>query len=464
MALRPETVRGELRALARLAVPLALAAAAQSLMGVVDTAVVGRAGPAALAGTGLGNILFFAVSVLGMGLMMGLDPLVSQAFGAGDAPRARHLLWQGGWLSLGVGMALALPLVFAPLLLVPGGIEPAVAAQAAGYLWARLPGLPALLFFFASRAYLQSAGSARAVLASAVLANVANFLLDLLLVFGGASYPDWTGPLRLVPALGAAGSGIATTIATFLQGAYLAWAAGTVGARGPFSRRPVRRELEAALRVGLPVGLHMGAEVGIFALVGFFAGRLGTVPLAAHQIAIALASFSFNAAVGIGNAGSVRVGWAVGAGDRAAARRSGLTAFGAGAAFMSLWGLAFLAFPGAFSRLMSDDPAIVAVAAPLLRVAGVFQLSDGIQAVGAGVLRGAGDTRFTFVANMVGHWALGLPAALVLGLALGGGVTGLWWGLCAGLTFVAVALFLRFRRISARAIAPLRPAVPPEAG
>ena len=460
----PSGPRGELRALAHLAVPLALASAAQSLMGLVDTAVVGRAGAEPLAGTGLGNVLFFAVSVLGMGLMMGVDPLVAQAVGAGDARRARHLLWQGAWLALGVGTALAVPLAFAPLLLVPGGIEPAVAAQAAGYLWARLPGLPALLFFFGARAYLQAAGRPRAVLASAVVANVVNLVLDLLLVFGGASYPEWTGPLRHVPAMGATGSGVATTLATLLQVAHLAWAARAVAPGGAVSRRPAPRELEAAVRVGLPVGLHMGAEVGVFALVGFLAGRLGTVPLAAHQIAIALASFSFNAAVGIGNAGSVRVGWAVGARDTAAARRSGLTAFAAGAGFMAAWGLAFLLFPGAFARMMSDDPAIVAAATPLLAVAGVFQVSDGAQAVGAGVLRGAGDTRFTFVANMVGHWALGLPAALLLGLALGLGVTGLWWGLCAGLTAVAVALFVRFQRLSAREIVPLHATAPPPAG
>ena len=200
----------------------------------------------------------------------------------------------------------------------------------------------------------------------------------------------------------------------------------------------------------------MAAEVGVFALVGLLAGRLGAVPMAAHQVALALASFSFNAAVGIGNAGSVRVGWAVGSRDTPAARRAGLVAFGTGAALMSTWGLAFLLFPGLFARLMSSDAAVVAATTPLLRVAGLFQISDGIQAVGAGVLRGAGDTRFTLWANLVGHWALGLPAALGLGLALGYGVTGLWWGLLVGLTAVAVALFFRFRRVSSREIVPIQ--------
>jgi len=455
MALSIPTVREEVGALARLALPLALAAGAQALMGVVDTAVVGRAGAVPLAGTGLGNILFFSVAVAGMGMMMGLDPLVSQAFGARDPGRARHLLWQGAWLSAAVGAALAVPLALAPLALVPGGIDSEVARQASGYLWARLPGLPPLLFFFAARSYLQAALAPRAVLASAVLANVANLLLDLLLVFGGAGLGRWAGPLRAVPPLGATGSGIATTLATLLQAAVLAWAVARLPSGSGYSRAPAREELARAVRVGLPVGLHMGAEVGIFALVGFLAGRLGTIPLAAHQVAIAVASFSFNAAVGIGSAGSVRVGWAVGARDTLAARRAGLVAFGAGAAFMSLWGAAFLAFPGAFARLMSGDPSVAAVATPLFRVAGVFQVADGVQGVGAGVLRGAGDTRFTFAANMVGHWALGLPAALLLGLALGWGVTGLWWGLCAGLVAVAVALFLRFREISSRELVPI---------
>ena len=452
---RVDTLREELRALTRLALPLGLAAAAQALMGVVDTAVVGRAGAAPLAGTGLGNVLFFAVTVLGMGTMMGLDPLVAQAFGSGDAPRARHLLWQAAWLSLAVGLALALPLALAPLALRPGGIEPEVARQASGYLWARLPGLPPLLFFFGARSYLQAAGRPRQVLASAVLANVANLLLDLLLVFGGAGLGPWAGPLRLVPALGATGSGIATTLATVVQAAFLASVVGRVDPGGRFGRSPARVEMGRALRVGLPVGLHMGAEVGIFALVGFLAGRLGTVQLAAHQVAIAVASFSFNAAVGIGSAGSVRVGWAVGARDTAAARRAGFAALGVGAGFMTLWGAAFLLAPGAFARLMSDDASVVAAATPLFRVAGVFQVADGIQGVGAGVLRGAGDTRFTFGANMVGHWVLGLPAALVLGLGLGWGVTGLWWGLCAGLVAVALALLARFGHITSRELVPL---------
>lgn len=218
---------------------------------------------------------------------------------------------------------------------------------------------------------------------------------------------------------------------------------------------PRLADLRKALSVGIPVGLQMGAEVGVFSLVGLLAGRLGAQALAAHQIALSLASFTFCAALGVGQAGSVRVGWAVGARDTPAARRAGLSAFAGGAAIMSVSALCFWLIPAQLARLLSDQQEVIAAAVPLLAVCAFFQLSDGIQGVGAGVLRGAGDTRFAFLANVVGHYAIGLPVAIALGLWLGMGVIGLWWGLCAGLTAVAVALLTRFLRLSSREIVPL---------
>jgi MATE family multidrug resistance protein len=456
--------RHEILALARLAAPLAAASAGQSLMGLVDAAVVGRAGPAALAGIGLGNSLFFSLAAFGIGVMLGLDPLTAQALGAGDRTRARRLVWQGLWMALACGLALMVPLALLPLAAAPLGIDAGTAREGTRYVLARLPGVPALLFFFAARSYLQSLGATRPLLLAVVAANAVNLGLDLLLVFGGAGLPALPWPLRAVPAMGAMGAGLATTAVSWLQAGVLAWAIALTPAPR-LSRRdraPSRRDIALAARVGVPVGLHMGAEVGVFALVGFLAGRLGTEQLAAHQIAIALASFTFTAAVGIGQAGSVRVGWAVGAGDTGGARCAGLTAFAVGAGFMACAALAFVLFPGQLARAMSGDDGVVTAATPLLVVAAVFQISDATQAVGAGVLRGAGDTRFTFGANMVGHWLIGLPVAVGLGFALRLGVTGLWWGLCAGLSAVAAALLARFLWISSREIAPLVDAAPHE--
>ncbi|HYR18606.1 MAG TPA: MATE family efflux transporter [Myxococcales bacterium] len=446
---------GELRELLRLAVPIAVAQAGIALMGVVDTAVVGRLGAAALGAVGLANGIFFAVAVIGIGTVMGLDPLIAQAFGARDRPRTRALVWQGAWLALIVSAVLAVPLAFAPGLIDLAGIEPEVARGAKQFLWARLPGLLPMLLFIGLRAYLQAAAVLRPLLVATVLANLANFLLDLLLVFGGANLPAWSGPLRHVPAMGPAGSGLATTLCSFLQAGVLLAAASPLREPVAPPRAPDLRDLRAAARVGVPVGLQMGAEVGVFTLVGVLAGRLGQMSIAAHQVAISLASFTFCAAVGVGNAGSVRVGWAIGARDSRAARRSGLIAFAAGASIMTLSALAFWLFPRQVASLLSDRADVIAASAPLLAVAAVFQISDGVQAVGAGVLRGAGDTRFAFLANLVGHYAVGLPVAVALGLFAGRGVLGLWWGLCAGLTAVAVALLWRFLRLSSRDIAPL---------
>ena len=186
-------------------------------MGVVDTAVVGRAGGLPLAGVGLGLALFMALSVLGMGIMHGLDPLVSQAVGAGDAARARRLLWQGVWLAALLSVALAVPFAVAPSLLEPLGIAPDIAREAGRYLLWRLPGLPFFLAWLAARTYLQSLGSTRPMVVSMAIANVVNVAADLVLVLGGASLPAWAGPLRAVPPLGAAGAALATSLCSVLQ-------------------------------------------------------------------------------------------------------------------------------------------------------------------------------------------------------------------------------------------------------
>jgi MATE family multidrug resistance protein len=451
----PPRLLSELRELLRLALPIAAAQAGIALMGVVDTAVVGRLGAAALGAVGLANGIFFAVGIVGLGIVMGLDPLIAQAFGAADRPRTRALLWQGAWLSLIVSAVLAVPLAFGPAVIDFAGIEPEVARGGKQFIWARLPGLFPMLLFTAMRAYLQAAAVMRPLLIATVVANVANFLLDLLLVFGGASLPSWTGPLRLVPAMGPAGSGLATSLCSVLQAAVLIAAAAKLREREAPRRSPNLRDLARAARIGIPVGLQMGAEVGVFALVGVLAGRLGRMSIAAHQVAISLASFTFCAALGVGNAASVRVGWAVGARDRIAVRRAGLVAFATGAAIMSVAAVCFWLVPAKLALLLSDRSDVIAASVPLLAVAAVFQISDGIQGVGAGVLRGAGDTRFAFLANLVGHYAIGLPIAVTLGLYWGRGVIGLWWGLCAGLTAVALALLSRFLHLSSREIVPL---------
>jgi MATE family multidrug resistance protein len=424
-------------------------------MGLVDVAVLGRLGAKELAGSALANAIFFTCSVAGMGMVMGVDPLISQAFGAGDRVRARNVLWQGIWLALIVAGVLTLVLLGAAAALPYIGAEAELLPPARTFLLIRMLSLVPFMTFFAMRSYLQAQGTTRPLLISMVVANIANFVLDLLLVFGGSRLPDWTGPLQSVPALGVAGAALATVTCTVLQLVIVARAAFSIEVPGHVDHRWDSARIAQAARVGLPLALQMGAEVGIFALVGVLASRLGTLHLAAHQLVITVASFTFTVALGIAAAGSVRVGRAIGARSISRTRAAGHVAFVAGAIVMGFSGLMFAFFPRAIARLVTNQENIITAALPLMLVAAVFQLSDGIQATGAGVLRGAGDTKWSFYANLFGHWCIGLPVALFLGFRMGLGIVGLWWGLCAGLTVVAVLLFLRFEKLSRGEIKPI---------
>jgi MATE family multidrug resistance protein len=426
-------------------------------MGVVDTAIVGRLGASELGAVGLGNACFFTLWIIGMGIVMGIDPLIAQALGAGDEVRARGMLWQGVWLATIVGFVLSIPTALTPLLLQRIIPDQTVVRLATVYLLVRVVGFIPMLLFVVVRSYLQAQGITRPIIYAIVVTNIFNFLADLLFVFGGRILPEWTGPLRGIPAWGVGGAALATVLGSFLQLGMLAWVVRKVRLNDfpPGIWKPNRPDLARGFRVGLPVGLQFGAEVGIFALVGLLAGRLGREHLAAHQVAITLASFTFMFATGISAAASVRVGRAIGARDREGTRLAGVVAFITGASMMSIGGLIFWLFPGPLARLMSDKADVLVASASLLAVAAVFQVSDGTQSVGAGVLRGAGDTRFAFIANLLGHWVIGLPIALLLGFHFRQGIVGLWWGLCAGLTAVAILLFARFMRLSAQLIEPL---------
>jgi MATE family multidrug resistance protein len=427
----------------KLALPLALAQAGQALMGLVDTAVLGRLSAAAQAGAGLGNSLTFTCTFFGMGVMLALDPLVSQAFGGGHLARARGYFWQGVWLALLTSVMVATAVALLTYALEPMGVAPSVASGARTLMWWRLPGLPAVLLFVTTRSYLAGTGRVTAIFISMVVANVVNAVLVVVLVFG-------YGP---IPQLGVPGAALATVVSSWLQVIGLLVSLG----KAPIDSvsRPDPIQIFRLFSIGAPIGLQFLAESSVFSLTGVFAGRLGEHAGAAHQVALNWASLTFCMATGIGSAASTRVGWAIGRGDTAAARHAGLNAFLSVALFMALASLAFGVFPEAMAGMMSNDDAVIAQVLALFAVVAVFQISDGLQAVGAGALRGLGETKFTFWANFGGHFGVGLPVAYFLGVMGTRGVVGLWWGLSAGLSTVALALVLRFTRATQRAVARL---------
>jgi len=441
--------RTELKTLLRLAGPLAAAQAGTQIMGLVDLAVLGRLGAGEMGAAGLGNAIFFAISMLGIGINLGVDPMISQAFGAGDAVRARHVMWQGVWLALGVTVVLTVVLLFAPLLLPLFDVATPLRPIASQFLLVRTAGLAPMLLFFVLRAYLQSQHITRPMVIAMLIGNVFNFVSDIVLVFG------W-GPF---PRMGAAGAALSTDLGSVLQLLIVALTVKSI--RLPphdagVLHHPKWPEIRQAIRIGLPIGIQMAAEIGVFVLVGLLAGHLGAIDLAAHQLVLAFASFTFTIAVGVASAGAVRVGLAVGARDQPRTRMAGFSAITGGIAIMLAGAAVFAIFPRAVAGLMTDQENVIVAAVPVLLVAAVFQLSDGLQAIGAGILRGAGDTTFPLASNLVGHWLVGLPIALYLGFHRNMGIVGLWWGLCAGLTAVAILLLFRFNRLSKTAIVPIQ--------
>jgi MATE family multidrug resistance protein len=453
--------RRELGGLLALALPLCLGHLGHQFMSIVDTAMLGRYSSASLAGAGTAIGILFAITVVGIGIVMGLDTLIPQSLGAGEERGARDLLASGVRLALVLTVPVSAIVVGAALILPHSGIESEVADQAAAHLYGRLPGIASVLLFATLRSFLQAHGVTRPMVVATVLANVLNFAGDWVLIFGDRGLERLGLPAVGLPALGAFGSGVATSAAGWVSVLVGALAVRSLlraqAARAPAAPMPARvARARAIVHLGLPVGLQLLAEVGVFALTGVLAVLLGRLPAAGHNIALVLASFSFSTAIGIGAATSVRVGRAIGAGDTRDARRSGALGMVAAAGMMGSAGLLFLFMPHQLASLFSNDEAVRQAAVPLIRIAAVFQLSDAIQAVSAGALRGAGATRFTFAANVVGHYAIGLPVALLLGFALDMGAAGLWWGLSFGLTGVALAQSIRFRRLTAHPVARAR--------
>jgi MATE family multidrug resistance protein len=440
--------RTELRSLIRLAGPLAAAQAGNQLMGLVDLAVVGRLGARELGAAGLGNAIFFTISILGMGIVFGVDPMISHAFGGGDPVRARHLFWQGIWLAIGVTIVLTIVLLFSPMLFPLFGVQASLQPMAIQFVLVRTAGLAPMLLFLVARAYLQSQHITRPMVVAMLIGNVFNLISDIVLVYG------W-GPF---PRMGVAGAALSTDLGAVLQLSVVAWTVKSIGLPAHDAgelHHPNWSEIRRALGLGLPIGVQMAAEIGVFALVGLLAGHLGAIDLAAHQLVLALASFTFTIAVGVAAAASVRVGLAVGARDQPRTRTAGFAALTGGVGIMLVGASIFAFAPRAVARLLTDQENVITAAVPLLLVAAVFQLSDGLQAIGAGLLRGAGDTVFPLASNLVGHWLVGLPIALYLGFHRDMGIVGLWWGLCAGLTAVAILLLFRFNRLSKTAIVPI---------
>lgn len=427
-------LRSELRPMLALALPVAAAELGWMAMGLVDTMMVGRIGAEAIGAVSIGSHLYFTVAITGIGMLLGLDYLVAYAHGAGRDEDGRRALVQGLYLATAVSAVLTGVLLALEHNLDRFGLEPGVAAATPPYLRALTWSLWPLLLFAALRRYLQAIGHVAPIMTALISANLINAAVCWLLIFG-----HWGAP-----ALGAEGAGWATCASRVYMLGFLAVAVVRLERRAgrgwPASLRPDWSLLRQMVRLGLPASTQMLLECGVFATATVLAGGLAASALAAHQIALSAAAFTFMVPLGISAAAAVRVGHAVGRHQPLMARQAGWTALLLGAVVMLGAAAVFVLAPRAVLRAFTDAPEVIATGVTLLAVAAAFQLFDGLQVVATGVLRGLGDTRTPLLANLGGHWLLGLPVGALLCFHAGWGVIGLWVGLCVGLVVVAVAL------------------------
>lgn len=431
--------------MASIATPVVVVQVGMMLMGVVDTLMVGRIGADALAAVALGNLYFFMCIVIPMGTLMALDPLVAQAVGAEDDLAVTRAVQRGMLLAMVLGVvATAGMLPVRPILQAfrqPATIIPEATNYVHISAWSMVP----FLAFMVLRQSLQAMHRLAPIVITIVGANLLNVILNWVLIFGRFG----------VPRLEVTGAAIATVIGRWFMVALLlaiAWRdlrPHLVHLRADtFRMAPLGR----MLGLGLPIGLQQFLEYSAFATVGLMMGTFGPVQVASHHIALNLAALTFMVPLGVAAAGAVRVGHAVGADDQPRARRAARIALVLGTGFMTTTAALFLLLPRPLAGMYTDDLVVVAIAASLIPIAGVFQVFDGLQAVGAGVLRGLGDTQVPLVAMLSGYWLVGIPVSVWLGFHSPLGPRGLWWGFVAGLAATAVFLLVRVRVLLRRGV------------
>ncbi|MCA9502938.1 MAG: MATE family efflux transporter [Spirochaetaceae bacterium] len=442
--------RSELRALFELSAPISLTQLGYMVMGVIDTMMVARVGVEALAAVAIAGTWVWSSGSFVQGLIQGMDPLVSQAHGRGDDAGASLALHRGLVITLVVSLPLmALWASTEPILLALGQ-DPVVAGLAQTYLLARLPSAVGFLLFAALRQYLAARGVTRPAMWVMFAGNGVNVLLNWMLIFGH---------LGMAP-LGVVGAGIATSITnTLLPLGLWLWMRAYHLPDGAW-RRFDPRMLELAgfgryLWLGFPVGVQLALEANAFTIAMLMVGWLGVASLAAHQVVINMASFTFMLPLGIAIGASARAGNLIGAGDAARLRMACRTALYMGGGVMSIAAIVFVTLRSWLPALYVDDAAVVTIAATLLPIAAGFQIADGVQVVGGGLMRGMGRPYAGAVVNLIGFYGLGLPLAHHLAFRSGLGIVGVWWGMAVALAGVAIMLCLWVARTARRPLEEL---------
>lgn len=430
-----------------LAYPVVLSQLGHVLVGTADAMMVGRVGTNELAAVSVANAVFSVMMMFGIGISFGLTPLVAQSDGEGD-PRAGMRFFKHSFIiNLVFGVILFVILLFGGFILDLLDQPPEVVKLAKPYLAIIGFSLVPFMIFQTAKQFAEGLSMTKQAMYITISANVVNVGLNYVLIFGKLGFE----PMGLV------GAGWATLISRILMAIIMVL----------FVRHSKRfiiywsyfkvtvwnsKSFKNLLNLGVPTGFQYIFEVGAFATAAIMIGWMGAIPLAAHQVAINLASISYMMATGISAAATVRVGNQLGQRDFITMRIAGYTCFVMAILFMAFTGSLFMIFNEFLPSLYTDDPQVIGIASTLLIIAALFQLSDGIQVIGLGALRGMGDVKLPTLVTFLAYWAIGLPMGYVLAFHLGFGESGVWYGLLIGLSVTAVILFLRFKNRAAKLI------------
>lgn len=428
----------------KLSVPLVGIQLAQAAIGITDTLMVGQLGAAELAALALATAFFFALFIVGLGLIQAVLPLAAEAQGAEDPIMLRRTIRMGFWVACGYTFIALLILFNTESILLFAGQKPETVAHATDYIaiaqWALLP----MLLFMNLRAFYTVLDQANVMFVINIVGVLANILLNYMFIFG-----HWGAPEMGVQGAAVATLGTATlTLAGMVLWSLRDSAMKSFDIYGRFWRVDAEI-LRRIVRLGVPIGMTLLAEVGLFTVATILIGRIGTLELAAHGIVVQLASLSFMIPLGLSNVATTRVALAYGRRNREDLRRASYITIILAVGFMSAAALLFLTLPEALISLFldasgEDTAAVIALAVPYLFLAALFQLVDGAQAVAAGALRGMQDTRVPMMIAIFSYWIAGLGTGYVLAFPLGLEGVGIWTGLALGLALAAVLLLGRF--------------------
>ncbi|WP_299821687.1 MATE family efflux transporter [uncultured Pontibacter sp.] len=428
-----------------LAYPVVLSQLGHIMVSVFDSLMVGRIGTLPLAAASLGNSIFMITMVFGMGVSFSLTPLIAAADGRKNYTRISLLLLNGLVSNVLLGVLLFIAGYFLSPYISYLNQPEEVVKLAIPYLNILFLSMVPLMVFQAFRQFAEGLSLTKQAMYITLVANTLNIILNYILIYGKFGFE----PMGLV------GAGWATLISRVVMALMMA---GYVlfAKRFEIFRHFLRLRHFSFLHVyrifklGLPISGQMIFEMGAFSFSAIMIGWLGAKQLAAHQIAINVASVTYMMASGIAAAATIRVGNQKGMGNFRGMRVAGLSSFAMGALFMMASGLLMVAAKDFIPMLYINDPEVIQLASTLLIIAALFQISDGVQVVGLGALRGLEDVRIPSLISLVAYWVIGLPVGYLLCFKLGFGVNGVWMGLLVGLSVAAILLFVRFKALSNR--------------